>query len=347
MKILVLDPRNGDAVTDLYVADPADRSLESMRLQYVPELHFDPAARQLLIVETELDCGPERDGTSYWLRLLDAETLKLVRTVATPTRPMYAGFPNRSTRVSGTPSGRYVYVQELCMPPGRVDIYRTLVHRYDRERNVLERGAPVVDSCVVAFGVLGPGDDELFFHLCCEEPSSVLVARFDSPGGELVRMTELPARKYSLEETCGSWLDAASQSLFCTDRAGAIYRVRRPPEETSLFARLPIATPRTVPLQHIHGADGRLFIGVARSDGERSVSLASEIWTMSIEDAAVMKATTLPAPVINFVTTADGSYLVGVNPYRRALYVVDLGTGKLVDQIGDLGITPAEVQLIP
>jgi hypothetical protein len=45
--------------------------------------------------------------------MYDGETLKLVRQIEAPMRPMYAGFPNRSTRVTGTPSGRYVYIQEL------------------------------------------------------------------------------------------------------------------------------------------------------------------------------------------------------------------------------------------
>lgn len=347
MKILVLDPRNGDDVTDLFILDPERRTIDGMRLNYVPELRYDAAAGELLVVETELH-SPERDhGSRYWLKMYDGETLRLARQIETPMRPMYAGFPNRSTRVAGTASGRYVYTQEVDRHPDRTDLYRTRVGRYDRSSDVFERGAPCIDSCIVDFGPFGASDDDIFFHLCCEAPSTIAFANFNEPAPEFVSLTNLPARKYSLQETCGSWLDAADQTLYCTARDGHIYRVKRRPNEAALFLALPIEPPRTIPLQHIYGASGRLFVGVARDEGERGLSLASEIWIISIADAAVLQVIPLSTPVINFVVTANACVLLGVDPYGRGVQFVDLASGKLLDWISDLGMTPAEVQLIP
>jgi hypothetical protein len=347
MRILVLDPRNGDDVADLFVVDPQRRTVDGMQLNYVPELAYDAVARELLVVETQLHCGERASGACYWLKMYDGESLKLVRQIETPMRPMYAGFPNRSTRVAGTVSGRYVYIQELDRHPDRIDVYRTRVGRYDRTRDVLERGAPYFDSCIVDFGLFGTSDDDIFFHLCCEAPSTVAFVDFNSPAPQFLSITNAPARKYSVQETCGSWLDLADQSLYCSTRDGAIYRVKRAPHAASLFLALPIAPPRSVPLHHIYGSSGRLFVGVARDERERGLSLVSEIWVISIADAAVLQVITLFRPIINFVVTADGGVLLGVDPYGRALQVVDLACGKLLDWLPDLGITPAEVQLMP
>lgn len=348
MKILVLDPRAGDRVTDLFIIDPNRRTVDAIRLNYAPEMQLDASSRELLIVETDLYEGAANDATTYWLRMYDAETFRRVREVETPVRPMYAGYPNRSTRVRSSVSGRYVYMQELCTHPERLDLYRTWLRRYDRRLDVLERGIPCIDSCSVDFGTLGTSDEDIFFHLTCEEPNTIAFARFSSADIEFVRLTDfMTARTYTLQETCGSWFDAPTQSLFCTTREGSIYRARQPPAASALWLRLPIEEPRTVPLQHVHSSRGRLFVGVARDRHERSLSLVSEVWEIAIDDATIQQVIALPSPVINFVTAENTPLLLGVDPYRSALYFMDLTSGKLLDQITDLGMTPAEVQVVP
>src|SRR3954451_5695639 len=117
MRLLVLDPRNGDRCAALFVIEPgARRPAHRFRFGYVPELRHDPAAGELLMVETELG-HPGSGRTRYWLKRLHPDTLKLIGQVETPMRPMYAGFPGRSTRVVPTPSGRYVYVAGAGRPP--------------------------------------------------------------------------------------------------------------------------------------------------------------------------------------------------------------------------------------
>lgn len=346
MKVLVLDPRNSDPISDLFVIDPYRRTVDSMRLNYVPEMQFDSTSGELLVVDTDRSGRRGNDAASYWLKMYDGKTLRLKREIQTPVRPMYAGLPNRSAGVCGTASGRYVFVLELCKHPERV-AYRMRVNRYDRSLDILEQGAPSIDSCVIDFGNMDASDNEIYFHLCCEEPNTVAFGKFDTPDVEFVRMTELASRTYALQETCGGWLDRDSQSIFCTTRQGWIYRARRPPAATSLWMKLPITSPRSVPLKHIHGSQGRLYVGVAKDDLERGLSVASEVWEVSIEDAAVLRVISLPSPVINFVTTAAPPLLIGIDPYLRALYFVDLKSGKLVDELHDFGTMPAEIQLIP
>ena len=88
-------------------------------------------------------------------------------------------------------------------------------------------------------------------------------------------------------------------------------------------------------------------MGVAADDNERSLGLASEIWQVSLPDGAVADVTRLPLPVMNFVTTPDGATLVGVNPYATTLYLLDLCSGEPLKLMDDLGVSPAEVLIVP
>jgi hypothetical protein len=345
MRLLVLDPRDGDRCADLFVIEAgARRPAHRFRLGYVPELRHDPAAGELLVVETELgQAGTGR--TRYWLKRLDPDTFKPLGQVETPMRPMYAGFPGRSTRVVTTPSGRYIYVLELCAHPDRLDVYRTRVHRYDRRLGILEAGEPLIDSCMVEFGLMGTDEDELFFHLSCEFPSTVALAHFRRPDLELVTLCEVPARTSHLRETCGSWFDGASNTLYLASGDGTIYRMQRhsPPE---VLARIPLERPRSVPPHLIQGGGGRLFVGVAGNAEERSLGMASEIWPIPLDEPAPRRSLRLPMPVLNFVVDPVGERLFGVNPYRRTLLAVELATGKVVQSVEGFGCTPGEVQIL-
>src|SRR3712207_3402079 len=132
MNIVVLDPRSGAFCADLFVIEAGSWRMRHLPLGYVPEVHYDPVARELVLVETELDrdTGATRH---YWLKCYAADTLRLLRQQETPQRPMYTGYPGRSTRVVSAPSGRFLYVLEsevLLRHPGDEGVFRIRVHRY-------------------------------------------------------------------------------------------------------------------------------------------------------------------------------------------------------------------------
>jgi hypothetical protein len=347
MKLLVLDPRDGDAVADLFVVDEAG-VVDTVRLGYVPELRHDPAAGEVVLVETEL---PQARGTPtrYWLKCYDADTLRLRRQVAIPERPMYAGFPGRSTRVAPTPSGRYVYFlqsETIIRFPDADDVFRLTVHRYDRHGDAVEPGGPAVESCMLDFGQFGAGDDEFYFHLSCDYPSTVAFGRFPAADLDWVRLEAVPPRTHCPQETCGSWVDREGQALYCVTGEGKVYELRRPPGGPRLVAHLPLAGGRSVPLHQLYGGGGALFVGVARDAEERGLGLASEVWQVSAA-GAVVRTFPLPVPVINFVTTPDGGLLMAVDPYRRVLFVMDTRTGRVLKSITGFGVRPAELLLVP
>lgn len=345
MRYLVLDPRNGDRSADVFVIEPGARRPERrIRFGYVPELRQDPANGELLMVETELR-REGSDQTRYWLKRFDPATFRLLGQVETPVRPMYAGFPGRSNRLSPSRSGRYVYVLQLGRHPERRDVYRTTVHRYDRRADVLEAGATTVDSCMVEFGPSGPTDDDLYFHLSCEYPSTVAYGHFGREDLELTPLCELSARTSHARETSGSWLDRESGTLYCVSGDGTIYRVR-PREAPQILARLPLVEPACVPLHAIQGAGSSLFVAVSASLHERGLGLASVLWPVSLDDGSVGRRIALPVPVINFVLEPDGGRLLGVNPYLRRFFVQDLATGAVVQSVDDVGCTPAEVLVV-
>ena len=212
MRVLVLDSRNGNETSDLYVVDPDTRRVRTLQLNYSPEIAYDSATNQLLVVETELDVAKRGRGSLYWLKLYDARNLKLIRQAETPPRPMYAGFPNRSTKVVASASGRYVYFQVLQVHPERTDIYRVRPGRFDRVTNGIETGLPAIDSCVVDFGPAEGSEHELFFHLACDMPNTVAFMRFDSPEIDTVVVAELASRAFSIRNLSSSPLIPRSLS---------------------------------------------------------------------------------------------------------------------------------------
>jgi hypothetical protein len=346
MRVLVLDPRNGDSYADLFVVDIEARSVRQMKLGYVPELSYDPVASELLLVETEIDRQAD-GGARYWLKGYAADTLELAWQVETPPRPMYSGFPGRSTRVLSTPSGRYVYVLECGISPKSQEIYRITPHRYDRVSGVLEAGRPGIDSCMIEFGQFGASEDDLFFHLSCDFPSTVMFVRFSEPAMHCLALDQLAPRTHSTRETCGSWFDRAAGNLYCISMEGSIHRVELATRRSLVWTHLALEEPRSIPIAHLFGAGDVLFAGVAVTPEERCLGLASEIWCLSTTDAAVQRVIRLPFGIMNFVAEPGGRTLYATSPSANALCIVDAISGDVAGMVTHLGWTPAEVQLLP
>jgi hypothetical protein len=349
MRLLVLDPRSGDSCADLYVIYTESRSMRRQRLGYVPEFRYDAAGRELLVVETDPGRRLWQREPRYWLDAYDPATLRRIRRRETPSRPMYAGFPNRSHRLSLSPSGRYVYMLESSMAwrqPVEDSGYRLTAWRYDRTRDVMEPGCFAVQSCMVAFGTVGEDEDELYFHLACDYPSTVATGRFGS--GD-VRMTQLEAvapRHHCPQETRASWLAPDRRSLYCLTGEGVIHRMDCVSGGSRRWFRMPLDEGQSVPLHSLDGAGENLFIGISEDEGERSLSLSSEVWQVSLETAHVVRRLALPFSVINFVVSRNGEFLAGVSPYDRRAFVMEVGTGRVREDIEKLGISPAEIQFL-
>jgi hypothetical protein len=349
MKIAVLDPRNGAYTSELLVVDAHTGATERIPLGYVPEVYFDAAARELVVLETELK-QPGGDGPHFWLKCFGADTLRLVRQKEIREPPLYAGLPGRSTRVACTPSGRYLYFlhsQGIIRFPHGEDQFCLTCQRYDRARDVVEPGRMAVESCMLDFVQIGAEEDQLCFHLSCDFPSTVTFGRFGSPELDWVRLEELAPRRHSPQETCGSWLDRPAGVLYCVTGEGKIFAVRPPPQPSGLWFELPLTAPSSVPLHHLYGGGDYLFVGVATSAAERSLSLVSEVWMIGMRDRAVVRVLSLPVSVISFATTADGAALFGTNPYEQVLFAVDTATGSVLSGKNDLGTSPAEVVVVP
>jgi|GEM_PF-5965446 len=343
MKILVLDPRNGDGCADLYVMREDDSRIECLRLGYVPELHYDARAHQLVVVETELYDG----GSKHWLKCYDADTFQLLLLLETPVRPMYSGFPGRSFRVKSSETGRYLYFLESTIHPRLIDLYRIRVHRYDRQQERMESSPMVIDSCMADFDQFGECDDELCFHLSCEFPSTLAFTRFDSPELRMLQLEEVESRTPSPRETCGSYFSKEKAACYCITGEGAIHVAENNPPRSRLLTKMKLKGERSIPLAQIYQSGDSLLVGVSVDMGMRGLSMASEIWRLDAEDGEVLDVFKLQMPVMNFVTTPGGSFLLGVNPYENALMMLEVATGKTLGFKDKLGISPGEVLLLP
>jgi hypothetical protein len=348
MNILALDTRSGDRISDLFVLSETGARKRRLRLGYVPELCYDPTAHELVLAETELGSFFQRK-VKFWLKAYDASSWNLKWQQMTPERPMYTGYPGRSSNIDGSPSGRYVYALHSRMlirsmaDPLAADTFQLKVNRYDRRERLLQSGGSTVESCTVAFGHWGPEEDELYFHLSCDYPSTVAFCKFTSPEIEWVRMDPLEVRDYSPRETCGSWLDQHHGILYCVAGDGRIYAVHRTPARADELTQLDLAAGEMIPLRQIQGNGEFLFVGVSADHGLRSLSLASEIRRVCVAHPRNVRRFSLPFPVLNFVVSPDGDRLAAVSPYERAICLLDADNGRLIRVIENVGKTPAEV----
>lgn len=346
MKLLILDTRQGKYYSDLFIADEGDLQFSQMPLGYAPEFYYDQANHQLVVVETELG-KKQFEPARYWIKSYGADSMELKLQIETPLRPMYAGYPGRSTRIKSSLSGRFLYFQEQTIHPTSLEIYRVLIHRFDYQTNKIERGEIKIDSCLFDFGLMGENEDELCFHLSCEFPSVIAFGNFNSPELEYLPLEDISPRTHSLQETCGSWFSNNKKSLYCITGEGTIYEIKNNPPQTRLIVRLKIPKQSFIPLQQIYESQESLLIGISSNIDERGLSLASQIWLVSIESGEITSKIELPFPIRNFVTTPDNHIIVGVSPYQKAVILIEKDSGKILGMRDGIGITPAEVLVIP
>src|SRR5687767_14028961 len=129
MRILVLDPRRGSLNADVLVLGGPDLSIQAtLRLGYVPEVIYDAANREIVVVDTDL-VQSNGEATRFWLKTFDADTLQPRLKCEIPVRPMYAGFPGRSHRVATDASGRFIYALESAILRSAVG-FRITTNRY-------------------------------------------------------------------------------------------------------------------------------------------------------------------------------------------------------------------------
>ncbi len=346
MKLLILDTQRGGHFADLYVLTQASAELEKMQFGYVPEFHYDKANHQIVCVETELR-KDDSDKTRHWLKCFSADNLELILQKEIPERPMYSGYPGRSVRIKSSASGRYLYFFESSIHPQDFEIYRLIVHRYDYEKGEIQTGKLIINSCLIDFDQVGENEDELCFHLACEFPSVVAFGNFNSPKVEFVNLLNLPSRTHGLQETCGSWFSKDKKYLYCINGEGKIFQVNTHSQKFKVFSHLKLEKDNHIPLQQIYLTDKHVLVGISKNISERALSVASQIWLISIENQKIENKIELPFPVINFITTPDDYLIIGVSPYQNAIVLIEKNSGKILGIREGIGKTPAEVLAIP
>jgi hypothetical protein len=345
MHFLVVDPLRVSPAGRLHRIGPGGSPEGEIAVGYATEVTFNPAARELLLLESDAEAQPMK----YFLRTLDADRMTERSRREIPIRPMYAGFPGRSAGCAVSASGRFVYF--LRMGPvfrhGDDLTFRLMTARWDRKLDAVETGRFYVDSCHVDYGIAGDGEDDLFIHLSCECASTVAFGSFGSDACEYVRMEDLPRREHGPLETNGSWLDKAQGFLYCVNRIGTIYRIRLREKTSRVFAPLRLGEGKGVPVHQIFGAAGEIHIGVAEDNQDVGLGMVREIWSVSADTGEFLGRRLLPFPIMSFVVTPDGKQLAGVNPYSRTVYCMDRETGDEVWRLDGFGAAPGEIVIVP
>jgi hypothetical protein len=346
MKLLILDTRRGAHSADLFILEKGASKINKIKLGYVPEFHYDQTKHQIVIVETELR-KDDLFATKHWLKCLSADNLEVILQKEIPERPMYSGYPGRSTRVKSSSSGRFLYFLESTMHPTAIEVYRIKVHRYDYEKDEIQAGQMNIDSCLVDFDQVGENEDELYFHLSCEFPSVVAFGNFNSPEIEFLQLEKLPSRTHGPKETCGSWFSKNNDALYCINGEGSVYAVNTSSKSVQVLVRLLLEKGNSIPLHQVYGTDNNLLIGISENVGERGLSLASQIWRIDNISGELLDKIQLPFPVMNFIITPDNQIIIGVSPFQRSVVLVELKSGRILGIKDEIGVSPAEVFAIP
>ncbi|HBY92717.1 MAG TPA: hypothetical protein DEP84_01945 [Chloroflexi bacterium] len=327
--IYVLDPRDGDLVSQVLVVDPARRRVvRTFRARYTPDLVFSPDGRRLYVADsysTQVIRGEQRDVLSVY----DAVTGELLlddRPV--PDRLLYKVFPLGTRNLFLSPDGERLFVRKYGDP----DVHRLRLAVLDAETLEMRAEYP---AC---------SDGELWSlpgrRLICV--SRAVIQLIDPLTGATTHQEFLPPGRIvaTAAAPAGDRLYVITNDV----QVSVIDLTILPPRAIAQPVLLDAPPEAQVaPFQIALAPDGaRLYLGFwtgKQPDG--NLAEADEVWAFDTRTWARLGTFTPPEPAFNLAVSADGHQLYTVNPFERTLSIFDTATFQEVGILRDLGETPA------
>jgi len=336
--IYIVDPRNGDLVSQILVVDTDTQRVERIsRTRYTPDIAFSPDGKRLYVVDSyqsRVTRGDQHDVLSVYdarigdLQHDDAEIQK---------RLLYKVFPSGGmTNLVASRDGTRLFVGQYGDPD--IHALRLAMVDADSLATIGEFGHPCG-----GYQLLPLSDGRL---VCGGFSEPVL---FDpSTGKTTLLAASLPAVNAIALSTSADRLYLVSYDAFAPASVTVIDLAASPPDVLTDRAALNVPAGSQVSLGQIALSPDelRLYVGFV-SEALRGSGTVDEIDafdTRTWQRIGVFRPTN---PAWQFVVSNDGRRLYTVNPFKRSLSIFDAVTFAEIGVIRDLGETPALIVVPP
>lgn len=336
--IYVVDPRNGDLVSQILVVDPDARRVErTFQARYTPDIAFSPEGKRLYVADSynaRVIRGKHHDVVSVY----DAATGELLHDdVEVPTRLLYKVFPSGGmSNLVISRDGKRLFVGQYGDP----DIHALRLAVVDTDSLAVlgeftypcggYQLLPLADGRLVCAGFSEP---TLF------DPST---------GKTTLIAAALPASSAATVSAFGDRLYLVSNDANAPAYVTVVDLAASPPDVLMDHAALDVPTGSQVSLGQIALSPDelRLYVGFVHAEnrGSGTVDEIDAFDTRTWQRIGALKPTD---PAWQFAASADGAQFYTVNPFKRSLSIFDAATFAEIGVMRDLGDTPALIVVPP
>ncbi|MBI4785984.1 MAG: hypothetical protein HY782_02930 [Chloroflexi bacterium] len=331
--IFILDPRNGNVVTQILVVDPDERRVtQTYRTRYTPEIAFSLDGSRLYVADSyqsRVIRGEPHDVISVY----DARTGDLLRDdVEIPKRLLYKGFPNPQPFTFLSRDGRRVFVGKygdpdihaLRMTVLDAETFKTLAEYPRPECNLL----PLRDGRVLCAGQS---------QLRTIDPLTGTASQVSASAPGLVAAVVASTR---------DWVYAVGTDATGATLVSVVDLSSSPPHLVAERVSLDSPPDSRAGFNHVALSrdESRLYVGFVDQAGS---GLAGEIWAFDARTWARVGVFESADAAFHVAVSADGKQLYTVNPFENTLTIFDTTTFRVVTVMRDLGETPAQIVIPP
>ncbi len=336
--IYVVDPRNGDLVSQILVVNPDARRVERIfQTRYTPDIAFSPDGKRLYVADS-YDSRVTRGEPHDVLSVYDAHTGDLLHDdMEISKRLLYKVFPSGGmTNLVVSRDGKRLFVGQYGDPD--IHALRLAVVDADSLTILGEFGHPCV-----GYQLLPLSDGRL---VCGGFSEPVL---FDPATGKTMLLSaSLPSQNAATISASGDRLYLVSYDARVPASATVVDLAASPPDVLTDRAALNVPAGSQVSLSQIALSPDelRLYVGFVSKafSGSGTVDEIDAFDTRTWQRIGVFKPTD---PAWNFALSIDGTQLYTVNPFKKSLSIFDTRTFAEIGVMRDLGDTPALIVVPP
>lgn len=335
--IYVVDPRNGELLSQILVVDPDTRRVvRGLRTRASPEIAFSPDGQKVYVADSyqsRVIRGESHDVFSVY----DPVSGQLLHDdVEIPQRLLYKLFPGGGVgNLIVSRDGRRLFVGQYGDP----DIHALRLAVLDAEQ--LKTLSEFKHPCGASW--LFPLQNG---NLLCA--GSGQAGLFDPSSGKTAPVPgSLPAESAPALSSSGDRLYLVSYDARAPAAVTVVDLASSPP--AVLAERVPLDIPSGFQpsFSVASGPDeSRLYVGVLAKEHSGS-GTADEIEAFNTRTWQRVGQFKPTDPAWHFAVSNDGTQLYTVNPFKKSLSILDTATFREIAVMHDLGETPAQIVVPP
>jgi methylamine dehydrogenase heavy chain len=332
--IFVVDPHDGNLMSDVLVVDPdARRVVRMIPTRYAPEIAISPDGQRLYVADsysTRVIRGDHHDVVSVYA-ISNGQLLR--DDVDIPDRLIYKLFPDGHPFMFLSRDGRRLFVGKYGSP----DIHASRMAVLDAEtfKALAEYPRPDCDLLPLLSGELlcvGSGQQPRLVDALTGQTTDIPVSL---PAVYTAAVLAPSAdRLYLVSTEAQSPIHLTVADLSISSRVTVGNRaLSLPPDHEIGFNHVAVS-----------GDESQLYIGfVPKTGALAGKGVSDTIWAFDTKSGTRVGVLALTEPAWQVALSADGKQLYTVNPFSQSLSIFDSATFRELSVVRNLGNTPAEI----